>query len=375
VKSSDQVRSVAGSPELPTLALCVDRDRNRLWVIGQDWIRTFDGENWSKIDASFDDPEFKRKTRTTAVAGPDGELYFGSFTGLFCYRPDVGIKRIDGTLEARKKWSSDQPLQLEMPDRSEKLVEVSFLPLKNVKRELLGAVIALRDVTDKTRLQKELANSQKLASLGTLAGGIAHDFNNLLSVIVSKASILSDELSGPLCQEAISRVDNAVMQARKLTGRFLTFSRENALLLETVQVVNLIRDASSMVTAESNIRCDLDIADDLFPVDVDAGQFNQVLNNLLSNARQSMPSGGQIRIGATNRVEPRTQDRLVDIEIQDTGDGISPERLDRVFEPYFTTKKYGSGIGLATAYSILQQHNGRLTARSELGVGSSFNRH
>ena len=240
-------------------------------------------------------------------------------------------------------------------------------------KKLLGAVIAIRDVTEKTRLQQELVNSQKLSSLGSLAGGIAHDFNNLLSVVIWNIAILREQLPKSLAQEPFELIDNTVLQARNLTNQLLTFAKGGKPRLETCYLDSLISDAVSIIPPESGCRIELNVVKDLLPVEIDIGQFNQVLTNLLVNAMQAMPSEGWIRICAKNCVESRiTNERSVEIEISDTGIGIAPDQIDRIFDPYFTTKDNGSGIGLATAYSIVQQHRGNLTVRSKLGVGTSF---
>jgi PAS domain S-box-containing protein len=269
-------------------------------------------------------------------------------------------------------WTSR--LKLERPDQDVQLIEVGTAALRDSDQQLLGAVIVVRDVTEKVRLQEELDQSQKLASLGTLAGGIAHDFNNLLAVIKWNVSALQQDANQTTQKHAIELIDNAVDQATTLSEQMLTFARGGIPLLQTCFLDTLIRSSIALHANESNLQFKVDLADDLWPVEVDTVQFNQVLNNLLTNASQAMPAGGTISVRAANRQLANNDGagREVEIEIQDQGEGIPPDKLQRVFEPYFTTKSKGFGIGLATCYSIIKKHHGKLTVVSEVGQGSTF---
>jgi PAS domain S-box-containing protein len=268
-------------------------------------------------------------------------------------------------------WTSR--LKLEKPDPNSRLVEAGTAPLTSADQKLLGAVVVVRDVTDKVRLQQELDQSQKLASLGTLAGGIAHDFNNVLAVIKWNLSTLRNEAGEASQLQAIELIDDAVAQATNLSEQILTFARGGNPRLQSCCLDTLIRGSIAMFSNEPGLRFELDVVEELWPADVDAVQFKQVLHNLLINASQAMPSGGLICIRASNRsVEAPAERREVEIEIKDQGTGIPQDQLHRVFEPYFTTKANGFGIGLATCYSIIQKHHGKLSVESEIGAGSSF---
>lgn len=266
-------------------------------------------------------------------------------------------------------WNST--LKFEKSSRTQ-LVEAGTAPLRNAEQDLLGAVVVLRDVTEKVRLQNEVDQSQRLASLGTLAGGIAHDFNNLLAVVKWNLSSLPHQPEATAGQGAIELIDDAVTQATSLTEQILTFAKGGSPQMQTSHLNSVVLNSISLATNNAEIRFDVDLADDLWPADFDTVQINQVLNNIFNNAIQAMPSGGLIRVRAINRFDPiTTANRVVEIEVQDEGVGIPADQIQRVFEPYYSTKPTGYGIGLATCYSIVQKHHGRLTVESEVGQGST----
>jgi len=227
---------------------------------------------------------------------------------------------------------------------------------------------------------KELAKMQKLESVGILAGGIAHDFNNYLQGILGNieiAKIYTD--SNDKIYTNLTESEKAVLRAKNLTQQLLTFSKGGEPVKKLISVPDLIKESSSFVTSGSNIRCELDLEDDLCLVDVDKGQFNQVFHNLFINANQAMPKGGVIKVSANKyNVEekdllPLQEGRYVKITIEDQGTGIPQENLQKIFDPYFTTKGTGSGLGLATVFSIIKKHDGYVEAESEPEVGTTFN--
>jgi PAS domain S-box-containing protein len=245
-----------------------------------------------------------------------------------------------------------------------------------------GKPMALRgvfhNVTEKLKLEEELRRAQKLESIGILAGGIAHDFNNLLTGILG--NILLAQLKAPEGDLAklLKNTENAGHRAQELTRQLLTFSKGGAPVKETASVVDIIKEIVPFTLSGSNTTWSLEAEDDICPVDVDSGQFSQVLENLIINSDQAMPDGGVINI----RIRNYTQDeqlpellasgKYVKIDIEDNGIGIAREYLPRIFDPYFTTKKKGSGLGLASAYSIIRNHNGLITVDSEPGHGTTM---
>jgi two-component system cell cycle sensor histidine kinase/response regulator CckA len=244
---------------------------------------------------------------------------------------------------------------------------------------LLGLWWLQRDISERKRQEEELMKAQKLESLGILAGGIAHDFNNLLTGIMGNLSLL--EKSPRLADDDGRRLEAAMkasVRAQTLTHQVLTFSRGGFPIKRTGSVGQLLVDSVEFSLRGSNVRSELSIPDDLWPVDMDEGQIHQVIHNLLINAVQAMPEGGAVKIGADNIVIteelqlPLPSGRYVRISVRDEGVGIAQENLGKVFDPYFTTKAEGTGLGLATAYSVVKKHGGLITVGSKVGSGSTF---
>ena len=241
---------------------------------------------------------------------------------------------------------------------------------------LRGVVV---DLTERKQMEEELLRAQKLESIGVLAGGIAHDFNNILAALMGNISLAKEDIpkDDPV-HELLEEAERASARARALTQQLLTFSKGGAPVRKIASLEEIVRESSAFALRGSSCRCDLVIEKDLWPVAIDAGQINQVIHNLVINADQAMPRGGVIDIRMENHVIakgsriPLEPNRYVKISIRDRGAGIPPEHLDKVFDPYFTTKQKGSGLGLATAFSIAKRHNGHLAVKSKLGDGSTF---
>ncbi len=251
-----------------------------------------------------------------------------------------------------------------------------------VRRSNEGNIIGyqgiIRDITEQKKIEEELQKIEKLESLGIMAGGIAHDFNNLLTTITSNISLLSLTDDNKLL-ELLKDSKNACNHAKNLTHQLLTFSRGGAPIKKVSYIGNLLKDSSSFALRGSNIRCTYAIAPDLWPVEIDEGQITQVIHNLVINATQAMTEGGTIDIRAEN-IEKGAKDLLsldhkkyVKFSLKDRGIGISKEHIKKIFDPYFTTKEDGSGLGLATTYSIIKNHGGHIDVSSEVGSGSEFN--
>lgn len=236
----------------------------------------------------------------------------------------------------------------------------------------------LSDITEHKKMEAELMKIQKLESIGVLAGGIAHDFNNLLTAVIGNISLAMMYDNPEDKNRRLAEAEKASMQARELTQRLLTFSKGGAPIRKTISIVDLLRDSVSFVLSGSNISCEFSIPDDLWQTEVDEGQISQVINNIVINADQSMPTGGKIKIKAENfdlgigDIVPLKQGQYVKISIQDHGVGIPKDYLSRIFDPFFTTKHKGSGLGLTTSYSIVKNHGGYITVESEVGVGTTF---
>jgi PAS domain S-box-containing protein len=235
-----------------------------------------------------------------------------------------------------------------------------------------------RDISERKRTDEERLRTQKLESLGVLAGGIAHDFNNLLTGILGNISLTKTALpeSGPVGQW-LAETEKATLRARDLTQQLLTFAKGGAPVKKETSLAELIRDTTGFAVRGTKSVCVYDFAEDLWLAEVDTGQLGQVLQNLVINAVHAMPEGGVIRLAAGNTtVNPGTlplaQGKYVLITVRDQGLGIPPEQLAKIFDPYFTTKQSGSGLGLAVVHSIIANHAGHITVESAPGKGTAF---
>jgi PAS domain S-box-containing protein len=235
------------------------------------------------------------------------------------------------------------------------------------------------DVTVEKRLTEELLNSRKLESVGMLAGGIAHDFNNSLMGILGNLSLAKSRVgAGHSAHRRLQEAEKAALRAKGLTQQLLTFSKGGAPVRRSTSMEGVIRDTVQFVLSGSNVRGKVIVDPALWPAEVDAGQISQVIENLTLNAVQAMPDGGLLRVEANNVDEaaasglPVGPGRFVRILVSDEGVGIQPEAVDRIFDPYFTTKKDGSGLGLATSYAIVKKHEGHLAFRPRTGGGTEF---
>ena len=235
------------------------------------------------------------------------------------------------------------------------------------------------DITKRREMEIEILKAQKLESIGVLAGGIAHDFNNILTVIHGNTTlaIMSSKPEGEI-YKILKNIEKASIRATDLTKQLLTFSKGGAPVKKLISISKLINESVKFALRGSNVKAEINISEDLWQVDADRGQITQVINNLVINSKQAMPQGGMLNVSAEN-VSGDTLDnsllthgKYVRISVEDIGIGMSKDILSHIFDPYFTTKQEGSGLGLASSYSIIKNHGGLITVRSELGVGTRF---
>jgi two-component system cell cycle sensor histidine kinase/response regulator CckA len=237
----------------------------------------------------------------------------------------------------------------------------------------------IRDVTDQKRAEQELVRIEKLESTGILAGGIAHDFNNILTAILGNISLARFHTeAGTKAFERLESAEKAAMRARSLTHQLLTFAKGGEPIKKALVITDIVRDSCEFALRGSNVRYEISAPEDLWTVEVDPGQISQVINNLVINADQAMRDGGLIRVELEN-VAMCAADRPADvlekyirITIADSGVGIAPAVLPKIFDPYFTTKEKGSGLGLATAFSVVKSHRGDIRVDSTPGRGTTF---
>jgi PAS domain S-box-containing protein len=281
---------------------------------------------------------------------------------------------VDAILRPHRTAEAHNRATLVSRDGTQRLVEHTGMPIRNNDGAVEGVVVVVRDVSDVARLEEERQKAGKLASLGVLAGGIAHDFNNILTAIVGNISLARLDASLDFQTDGqLGEAEKACARAKTLTHQLLTFSKGGTPVKKTVGLNDIIRESAGFALRGTNVRCDFVLADNLWAVEADEGQMVQVLNNLVLNAQQAMAGGGTIVITSQNQAadagrDPRSPQ--VRISVEDRGVGIPEEHLNRIFDPYFTTKRQGSGLGLATSYSIVRNHGGSIDVRSIVNQGT-----
>ena len=289
--------------------------------------------------------------------------------------------QLAGRLSTSGAYDMSEDLMLIARDGSERHIAHSTAALYDVDAQVTGMVIAFRDMTEKRRVEEERLKTSKLESIALLAGGIAHDYNNLLTAILGNLSLaqMSVTESPAELPSLLNEVENAALRAKGLTHQLLTFSKGGAPVKQTASLIEIIKDSAEFVLRGSNSKCSFDFAEDTAPAEVDLGQISQVIQNIVINADQAMPAGGHVTIGTMNvtispenRSLPLRAGRYVKISIADNGPGMPAEVLKKIFEPYFTTKEKGSGLGLTTSFAILRKHDGHLAVDSAPGKGTAF---
>lgn len=265
------------------------------------------------------------------------------------------------------------------PDGATHHFEVKSFPLRTPSGDVDSVVEVFSDITGRRLLDEERLKSQKLEAIGTLAGGIAHDFNNLLQGIFGYLSLAKHKLAaGAPASELLSNAESALRMARGLASQLLTFAKGGAPVRRLLEPRALIADAVKFAMSGSNIGYRLDLPDDLLTIEADEAQLAQVVQNIVLNAAQATASGGTVEVRARNLPagSPRPSQVAagphIAIAVIDRGAGIPPETLPRIFDPYFTTKRDGSGLGLATAYAIVGNHGGHIDVATRAGEGSTF---
>jgi signal transduction histidine kinase len=260
---------------------------------------------------------------------------------------------------------------LDPADTAERLLMTHVI--EDASGRFLGAMLVARNIGYLSQVQSTLNYSRKLAALGRLMAGVAHEVKNPLNAMTIHLELLKQKLARPPPPDVTKHVDIISKEIRRLDevlNGFLKFARPDELKLQPVRLSSLISDIQTSVAPEASrrhIMVKIECPESLPEINADPGMLSQALLNLALNACQAMPDGGTLKLSC--RTAPR---RRVEIDIEDTGIGIPPEHLGRIFDLYFTTKEKGSGIGLSMVYRIVQLHDGEVEVQSTPGRGTRF---
>ena len=294
---------------------------------------------------------------------------------------DITVDPAPGTREQRIRQLMEQgkttfPIELKSHDGHCIPAEVSASVFVLEGRTVVLSIV--RNITERLRLEHELQRMDKLESLGTLAGGIAHDFNNMMTGIIGNINLARIEDDVPRSHELLEEAEREVLQARGLTQQLLTFAKGGAPVRSAQDLAPVLREAVSFALRGSDISTSFDLPTDLWWASIDKGQLSQVFSNIAINAHEAMPAGGGISVLARNvTVAAGTYPDLppgdyVRIDLSDNGVGIAETDVHKIFDPFFSTKSRGSGLGLATAYAIVRKHDGTIGVVSAPGAGATF---
>ncbi|MGA7828643.1 MAG: PAS domain S-box protein [Geobacteraceae bacterium] len=257
--------------------------------------------------------------------------------------------------------------------------EVSSTPERDANGAITGYYGITREITERKEHEKELLKIEKLESLGALAGGIAHDFNNILTGImgnISFAQIFLDN-NHKACKP-LSEAEKASERAGELAHQLLTFARGGEPVKKLIPLSRLVNETVSFVLRGSNVKASIDMPETIHAIEADEGQINQVFHNIIINAAQAMPEGGTLSVSARNEILSEGNPmklpggRFVRLSFTDQGCGIAEEDQKKIFDPYFTTKATGKGLGLASAHSIITRHGGHISVSAETDKGATF---
>ncbi|HET6420782.1 MAG TPA: PAS domain S-box protein, partial [Geobacteraceae bacterium] len=313
------------------------------------------------------------------------EIFSLDLEKLYCNRKD---RILLWQMLYRSGFVSDYEVEMKRKDSEKIVVHLSMSVIKDDEGRILGYQGIIHDMTERKKLERQLLQSQKMESVGILAGGVAHDFNNLLTAISGYGQILQESIpeDDELSQESIRNVLNAADRAAELTRGLLAFSRKQLISPKPVQIDTLVSNTCRLVQRiiGEDIEFSTGFSGKNLPVKADSGQIEQVLMNLATNARDAMPRGGRLTITTRRTVVKEGSEAQHDlpapgkyalISVADTGTGIDKKALDKIFEPFYTTKEIGkgTGLGLAIVHGIVKQHNGSILVDSEPGKGTKFN--
>ena len=283
---------------------------------------------------------------------------------------------VAGALEENSQYSID--VRVMRPDGTVSIVHTQGKAYQDEAGKPVMMLGNVQDITERKKMEEEILKIHKLESIGILAGGIAHDFNNLLSAILGNISLARLYVKpGESIHERLAEAGKAASRAIKLSTQLLTYSKGGVPVKKATSVASLVKEAIDFTLRGSNVRGEVSFPDNLWLAEVDEDQIFQVINNIAINAKQAMPAGGTISVLGENIknegcILPLAEGKYVKISIKDQGVGIPYEYREKIFDPFFTTKEKGSGLGLATSYSIIKNHDGYLALETGAGKGTTF---
>lgn len=370
----------------------------RVLLIAHDATARHDAQEAARTEASKAESYFNTSGVIMEVTDMDLRLVRLNQTGydFFGYTPEeiIGKSWLDMRLPERERDRVKALIRSELEggpisrftenpvvtrSGEERIVAWHDSLLRDPDGRVTGLISSGVDVTDRVRLEHELQRMDKLESLGTLAGGIAHDFNNMLTGIIGNINLARIEDDPERSRELLKEAEQEILQARGLSQQLLTFAKGGAPVRSVQDVAQILQEAVSFALRGSDVSPRFDLPADLWWANVDKGQLSQVFSNIVINADEAMPAGGLISVSARNVAfaDPVPYPDLapgdyVQIDLSDTGAGIAESDLRKIFDPFFSTKRRGSGLGLSTSYAIIHKHEGTIGVTSRQGVGTTF---
>jgi two-component system, NtrC family, sensor kinase len=266
--------------------------------------------------------------------------------------------------------------RLKTPAGETRTVNVAIAPLVTRKFQVIGRLVIMDDITERVELEGQLSQADKLSSIGLLAAGVAHEVNTPLAVISSYTQMLAKQLQGdPQKSGLLDKITRQTFRASEIVNNLLNFSRTSGTEFADIDVNKIILDTLTLLEHQfktARVRVSSELMSGISPIQGNAGRLQQVFLNLFLNAKDAMPNGGTLRVATSNG-------EMVSIRVSDTGSGIAPEHIQRIYDPFFTTKtapregqSRGTGLGLSVTYGIIQEHAGKIRVESTPGAGTTF---
>jgi PAS domain S-box-containing protein len=369
----------------------------RVLLVAHDATARHDAQEAVRVETSKAETYFNMSGVIIEVLDTDLHLVRLNQTGydFFGYAPDeiVGKDWLDIRLPERERDRAKVFLRGELAGQpipehingpvitrsgEERIISWHDSLLRDAEGRITGLISSGVDVTHTVHLEHELQRMDKLESLGVLAGGIAHDFNNMLTGIIGNINLARIEDDAAHSRELLEEAEQEILQARGLSQQLLTFAKGGAPVRSVQNLAPVLREAVSFALRGSDVSASFDLPADLWWAGIDKGQLSQVFSNIVINADEAMPAGGTISVVARNiTVDDGPYPDLapgdyVRIDLSDTGVGIAETDLRKIFDPFFSTKRRGSGLGLATSYAIVHKHDGTIGVVSTPGAGTTF---